>query len=115
MNPYLILGVLIALGGSFGYATWERGDAEKARAELATFKLQVTQAADKARADAQAQEAKDTATIKLQSTNAILQAKGQAEQAQIELQNYLAKGKASKGTDIGHQCFNVPIPDDLKP
>ncbi len=115
MNPWAILAALALYGGTFTYAVWERADAIKARADLTTLEASYQTAAVAAVTHAKAMEASDLADLNRQSSQALRQAQAQTATAQSQLQAYLAKGKQSKQTDLGHQCFNVAIPADLLP
>lgn len=95
-----------------------RANAADYKAQLITLQASYSQAADKAREDAQAQEAKDTAALKLQSSQAIQQAtyaKNQAQLTAATYRNKLAQLAGKPNLDLGHQCANTPIPADLVP
>lgn len=115
MNTYSLLGGLLIMAGLGSWAVWERGTAERWHSQYVSLQASYALAADKAKADALAQEAKDTAALKLQSSQAISQAQAGQKQAQSQLQAYLKRGEASGGKDLGHQCFSVPIPADEIP
>lgn len=116
MNVYGFFAGLSLIGAALGYATWERGTAEHWKAQYETLQANYNSAAATAKADALAQEQKDTAALKLQSSQAIQQAQTQASAAQSQLRAYQAKLKADAGMkDLGHVCSGVEIPKDLIP
>ena len=113
-----LAGILgIALMGAVTTAAIFRGNAADYKAQLISLKASYASAADKARSDAQAQEAKDTAALKLQSSQAISQAQSGEQQAKNQLAIYLQKGNAaSKGkVDMAHACFSIQVPSELLP
>lgn len=115
MNTYGLLGGLLIMAGLGSWAVWERGTAEHWHSQYVSLQASYSQTADKARADALAQEAKDKAALETQSSKALQQAQAGQKQAQDELQSYLARGRASGVKDLGHECFSVPVPSDLLP
>lgn len=116
MNSYGLVGGLLIMAGLGSWAVWERGTAEHWHSQFVSLQASYSQAADKARADALAQEAKDKAALETQSSKAIQQAQSQAQQAQNQLKSYQAKlAAAATVKDLGHRCAGVEIPKDLIP
>ena len=115
MNPWAILAALALYGGTFTYAVWERADAIKARADISTLEASYATKAAAAVTHAKAMEAADLADLNRQSAQALRQAQTQTATAQSQLQAYLAKGKQSKQTDMGHAWFYVAVPVDELP
>lgn len=115
MMNYLAGLLGIALLGAITTSAIYRADAADAKLKLTTLEASYSQAAQQAKDDAAKTEAADLANIKYQTTKAIQSAQTQRDAAKTALQAYLAKGKASKGSDLSHACFNVPIAQDLLP
>ena len=116
MNPYAILGVLLAFAGLGTWAVWERGSAEHWKAQYQTLQALYKTAAVAAETHAQAIQAKQTADLQRQSAIAIQQAQTQANNAQSQLRAYQAKlAAAATVKDLGHRCAGVEIPKDLVP
>lgn len=107
MNPYLI--TLCAVIACWGF--YQHSELTDANATISSY----GDAAKSAKADAQKQEQADLASLKSQSVSAISQALQGQKTAETALQSYLARGRASGGKDIGHECFSVPIPADEIP
>lgn len=118
MNPWAILAALALYGGTFTYAVWERADAIKARADISTLEASYTTKAAAAEIHAQAVEASDLKARDAESVAAIQQATYAANQAQLAAATYkqkLAQLAGKPNLDLGHQCANVRIPDELVP
>ena len=116
MNTYGLLGGLLIMAGLGSWAVWERGDAARWQEKFVSLQSSYAQTAQKAKDDATKQEQADLANLKSQSSQAISQALQGQKTAETALQSYLARGNAaSRGKDLGHQCFSVPIPADEIP
>lgn len=116
MNSYAVLGTLLAFAGLGSYAVWERGDAANWHEKFTSLQASYQQTADKAKADAQAQEQKDIAALNLQSSQALSNAQSGKQQAENQLKQYQAKlAAAASDKDDGHRCAGVVIPQDLLP
>lgn len=115
MNAYGILAALAIMACLAGWGSWEARKVDKLQGQMDSLKASYATTAANAKLDAQAQEAKDLDILHAQQVKALAESESKTQQAQSQLQDYLQKGKANKGTDIGHACFNTPIPADLLP
>ena len=113
---YAALASLAIMACLAGWGSWESGKVDKLQGQMDSLKAAYSTAAEKARNDAQIQEAKDLAALKSNSSQAISQAQSGQQQAQNQLKVYQAKlAAAATEKDLGHRCAGVQIPGDLIP
>lgn len=118
MNPYAILGVLLAFAGLGSWATYESGQASKWRGQYDSLKASYQTAAQQAKDDAAKLEKEQMDDLDRQSKAAIDDARDSELEAEQEKRIYEAKLAAlakSKPTDLPHACAGQPIPADLIP
>lgn len=117
LNPYALLGILIAIGGSLGWGTWEYGRAEKYKADYATLQASYANASAKAAKDAADLTAKRDAEIRDQGFRAASIAQQKQQEAEQQNQTYQLKLTAlsKQYQDLGHRCTIIVQPEDTLP
>lgn len=118
MNPYAILGILLAFTGLGSWAVWERGTAEHWHQEYSSLQASYQTAAIKAQDDARAQEHKAEVENQKRADAAVSQAYAAQTHAEAIRATYTAKLSAlskQPKLDLGHQCALTPVPPELLP
>lgn len=106
------------MAGLGSWGTYEDGRADKIQGQLDSLKASYSIAAQQAKDDAAATEAKDLASLKSQSSQALQQATYARNQAQLATATYnqkLAQLASTNPTDLPHRCASIPIAPELIP